>query len=113
MSVEKCLLLVYGLFENLKNLTFVMVRCYKTLYGAIYIYLNAHEARLKLLNMGGTNGLMGEIKDFPHGGGDRPPMGGDKGPIGGNTPPPPQLVTLNGSGWLGQLGGKWVGGDNL
>ena len=37
--VDKCLLLVYGLFKNLKNLTFVMVRCHKTLNGAIYIYI--------------------------------------------------------------------------
>ena len=35
--VEKCLLLVYGLFKNLKNLMFIMVRCHKTLNGAIYI----------------------------------------------------------------------------
>ena len=35
--VEKLLLLVYGLFRNLKNLTFVRVRRHKTLNDAIYM----------------------------------------------------------------------------
>ena len=35
--MEKSLLLVYGLFKNLKNLMFVMVRCHKTINGAICI----------------------------------------------------------------------------
>ena len=36
--VEKLLLLVYGLFRNSKNLTFIRVRRHKTLNDAIYIY---------------------------------------------------------------------------
>ena len=51
--MEKCLLLVYGLFKNLKNLTFVMVRCHKTLNGAIYIYMAQFNTRQHLrLEMG-------------------------------------------------------------
>ena len=36
--VEKCLLLVYLVFKNSKNLMFIRVRCHKTINGAIYIW---------------------------------------------------------------------------
>ena len=52
VSVEKCLLLVYGLFKNLKNLTFVMFRCHKTLNGAICIQVQIGAHRSKIISNG-------------------------------------------------------------
>ena len=44
--VEKCLLLVYRLFKNSKNLTFIRVRRHKTLNDAIYIFLRPFLIRV-------------------------------------------------------------------
>ena len=67
----------------------------------IYSQLNAHEARRKILKMGGDQWLDGGgLRIFLMGGGQAS-MGGDKGLIGGVPPSPPHLVTLCGIGLKG------------
>ena len=73
--------LFYPLFSQ-KLAEFVLF-----LKSIIYIYLNALEPKIFEYG-GGTNGLMGGIKDFPRGGGAGF-HGGDKGLMGGSPSPPP------------------------